>query len=393
MSYTKQTWNNGDIITADKLNHIEDGIENNNPGYEIVENEQLILNENVTVTNGGAQFQYSELINYPTITVDFNGDIYECELIKDPNAPFNAYGGFGASGPDFTEYPFIILSAADPGNALYVENPDGDYSVKIYVQESTINTTEDFEKSVTKIISENVSSNIKNLKDDPSNNGGIIEGMISGATTTVNGQNLTIDDETSNKATGAFAHAEGGSVYYFSDENMYIYGSTTASGIASHAEGYRTTASGDYSHAEVYRTTASGVFSHAEGSSTTASGEESHAEGGGTTASGNASHAEGGGTTASGNDSHAEGYVTTASGQSSHAEGSYTIASSENQHVQGKFNVEDVNNVYAFIIGNGNGAQGGRHNAFAMKWDGTFVFANGTEITPAQFASLLALLS
>ena len=28
MAYTKQTWNNGDIITADKLNHIEDGIAN-----------------------------------------------------------------------------------------------------------------------------------------------------------------------------------------------------------------------------------------------------------------------------------------------------------------------------------------------------------------------------
>ena len=26
MAYTKQTWNNGDIITAEKLNHIEDGI-------------------------------------------------------------------------------------------------------------------------------------------------------------------------------------------------------------------------------------------------------------------------------------------------------------------------------------------------------------------------------
>ena len=377
MAYTKQTWQTGEVITADKLNHIEDGIENNNPGYEIVDSEQIILDENVTVTNNGAKFEYSELINYPTITVDFNGDIYECELIKDPNDPFNAYGGLGDSDPDFTEYPFVILSA-ERGNVLFVENP-GDYSVKIYVQESTINTTEDFEKSVTKVINENVSSNIKNLKDDPSNSGGTIEGMIVGATTTVNGQNLTIDDETSNKATGAFAHAEGGSVYYFSDEDMYIYGSTTASGIASHAEGYKTTASGDYSHAEVYRTTASGVFSHAEGSSTTASGEESHAEGGGTTASGQSSHAE--------------GYVTTASGQSSHAEGSYTIASSENQHVQGKFNVEDVNNVYAFIIGNGNGAQGGRHNAFAMKWDGTFVFANGTEITPAQFASLLALLN
>ena len=28
MAYEKQTWNSGDIITADKLNHIEDGISN-----------------------------------------------------------------------------------------------------------------------------------------------------------------------------------------------------------------------------------------------------------------------------------------------------------------------------------------------------------------------------
>ena len=29
MSYTKQNWNTGDVITAQKLNHIEDGIANN----------------------------------------------------------------------------------------------------------------------------------------------------------------------------------------------------------------------------------------------------------------------------------------------------------------------------------------------------------------------------
>lgn len=27
MAYVKQTWQNGQIITADKLNHMEDGIE------------------------------------------------------------------------------------------------------------------------------------------------------------------------------------------------------------------------------------------------------------------------------------------------------------------------------------------------------------------------------
>ena len=41
MSYTKQTWNNGDIITAEKLNHIEDGISVNNiTVFDLINNDQ-----------------------------------------------------------------------------------------------------------------------------------------------------------------------------------------------------------------------------------------------------------------------------------------------------------------------------------------------------------------
>ena len=39
MSYTKQTWANGDTITAEKLNHMESGIEEGAvtyPGYDVV---------------------------------------------------------------------------------------------------------------------------------------------------------------------------------------------------------------------------------------------------------------------------------------------------------------------------------------------------------------------
>lgn len=144
---------------------------------------------------------------------------------------------------------------------------------------------------------------------------------------------------------------------------------------------------------------ASGDASHAEGSGTTASGNASHAEGDNTTASGIASHAGGTNTTASGNNSRAEGLWTEASGRCSHAQGEQTIAQGLCQTVIGKYNVAQgsanaANSTdYALIIGNGTGgAQGVRSNALAIKWDGTFVFANGTEITPAQFASLLALL-
>lgn len=36
MSYTKNTWANGDVITAAKLNHMEDGIEGAGSGYDAV---------------------------------------------------------------------------------------------------------------------------------------------------------------------------------------------------------------------------------------------------------------------------------------------------------------------------------------------------------------------
>lgn len=90
------------------------------------------------------------------------------------------------------------------------------------------------------------------------------------------------------------------------------------------------------------------------------------------------SHAEGNYTTASGEFSHAEGNYTTASGDSSHAEGSNTIASGKTQHAQGKFNIEDLDGIYAHIVGNGyyKGEEDNlRSNAHTLDWDGNAWFA------------------
>ena len=103
-------------------------------------------------------------------------------------------------------------------------------------------------------------------------------------------------------------------------------------------------------------------------------------------------------TTASGDNSHAEGLATTASGALSHASGNSTVAQRKSQFVIGEYNQPDLYGAditskgeYVFIVGNGD--SGSESNAFGLKWDGTFVFANGTEITPAQFAALLQLLN
>jgi len=111
--------------------------------------------------------------------------------------------------------------------------------------------------------------------------------------------------------------------------------------------------------------------------------------------------AQGLATISSGNYSHAEGVATESAGLYSHSEGWHTRTAKRSQHVMGEYNVIDegtnASNAnergeYALIIGNGT-SDNNRSNALGIKWDGTFVFANGTEITPAQFTSLLNLLA
>ena len=155
------------------------------------------------------------------------------------------------------------------------------------------------------------------------------------------------------------------------------YSSNKAIGKNSHAEGYNTKAIGENSHAEGNGTTASGSCSHAEGFWAIAASNSSHAEGANTRATGSASHAEGSDCIASGLWSHAEGLSTKASGRSSHAEGECTIAAGSCQHASGKYNLEDVNNKYAFIIGNGTD-ENNCSNAFAIDWDGNVYVGNST---------------
>lgn len=126
---------------------------------------------------------------------------------------------------------------------------------------------------------------------------------------------------------------------------------------------------------------ATGLYAHAEGGGTTASGVCSHAEGHETTASGNFSHTEGKRTTASGTYAHAEGENTYATGQHSHAEGYHTKASSNYQHVSGTYNIEDAAGTYAVIIGNGTGSS--PSNALTVDWSGNIECGtvNGVDVT------------
>ena len=231
-------------------------------------------------------FVLSEIVEGQTYKVVWDGTIYECVgyIINDINdIPSIGNGSiFGVDGG--ANEPFFI-SAAN-GNVMVCVSGTGTHTVSIETKQC----------------------NIVKLPLEYHQNSNIINGEGYGSVKTI--------------------------------------GATEASGMHSHAEGYKTTASGDEgSHAEGNRTIASGMYSHAEGFYTEASGEASHAE----------------------------GYETTASGMYSHAEGCYTIASSYCQHVQGEYNIEDSTKTYAHIVGNGTDSNT-RSNAHTVDWDGNAWF-------------------
>lgn len=157
MAYEKQTWANGDVITAEKLNHIEEGIENGDNGYECTETTEQLFNETVTtVEHGGmygATFNYSHPINADELTVVFNGTEYVCPKIISEGDDNAYYGGYDSSAHDvdFTDYPFSI-SSSNNGNVIVTESPMT-VTVSASVTSSTVETTECFEKAVSKIVS------------------------------------------------------------------------------------------------------------------------------------------------------------------------------------------------------------------------------------------------
>ena len=116
------------------------------------------------------------------------------------------------------------------------------------------------------------------------------------------------------------------------------------------------------------------AYAHSEGQVSAAAGGSSHAEGSITKALGLGSHSEGLLSIAEGQDAHAEGNNTLALGTHTHSEGTGTIATTSAQHTQGRFNIEDINEIYAHIVGNGTSSNN-RSNAHTLDWNGNGWYA------------------
>lgn len=396
MSYTKQTWATGDVVTAEKMNHMEDGIANAftfiDPDYSLGERVVVVPTTTVEFTedpdnswfiSGANPLSGMDGIDYDSVyTVTWDGVEYDTVLIDAAELKSDQSGGyyivflgnFAVIGNDssyYTNAPFLIMKG-------YSEAEENTW--RIVTQQTQSSHTVKIEGALlTKVQRENY----------------LHEDIIHGRPVITFGSGIgsvLLGQASKSSARGSVAMGFG----------------TKAIGTCAVAEGLCSIASGVESHAEGAGTKALGVYSHAEGAYTEAQAA-SHAEGQYTAATGAVSHAEGGNTVASGSRSHAEGAYTVASGKRSHAEGEHTIANHFAQHVFGQYNIADPSQAAATAAGNfieivGNGtADDARSNARTLDWSGneelagSITLGKGTAdevtLTAASLKSLLALLS
>lgn len=142
MTYTPINWQNGDTITAEKMNKMDNGWG--------VESTQL-FNETVTTSDeGGINYGvllYASQIESPTIIVTFNGTSYTCDATEEDGVYL--YGApFGEQGPDFSDFPFAIESTTE-GNNLYTETAGAN---TLAVVGASLQTSADFTAAVSSIV-------------------------------------------------------------------------------------------------------------------------------------------------------------------------------------------------------------------------------------------------
>ena len=122
-------------------------------GYECQEAYETLWNGNVVteypegelVTYAAGVIPYTSLITADKLRVTFDGVIYECDKIMSRNG--NLYGGIGTDGNvNWGKYPFAIGSSSNQNRLL--TKYDGAHTLIIEADNSTVTTTECFQKAV-----------------------------------------------------------------------------------------------------------------------------------------------------------------------------------------------------------------------------------------------------
>ena len=130
--YSKQTWKTGDVITQEKLNHMEDGI---STGGGIYTYSEVSLFDGSVITA-----KQSEGVSFTSATITLQGDLPKSDISvtfngQDYTLPYgyserlgDYWGEVVNNTPSFTSYP-LLIGLSD--HYLVVTPEAGTYSLKI----------------------------------------------------------------------------------------------------------------------------------------------------------------------------------------------------------------------------------------------------------------------
>ena len=116
MSYTKQTWANGDIITAAKLNHMEDGIAGVEADVSSLDTRLLASMPHDTASGSIASFPDGAAM-----------PVIDCSVAVAPNQDLHGYDNPWPAGGGVNKYPESAISGTN--NAVTVTQNGGSYSL------------------------------------------------------------------------------------------------------------------------------------------------------------------------------------------------------------------------------------------------------------------------
>jgi len=110
MSYTKNTWNTGDIVTSEKLNHIEDGIANN-------ENVMVINYSDGTLDKTWQEI-YDAMVQKKLCVIRYDSGTIERGILTD------IVGSVYADGPEYMVVAGQMTYSASSANDYPVHSPN-----------------------------------------------------------------------------------------------------------------------------------------------------------------------------------------------------------------------------------------------------------------------------
>lgn len=150
MAYDKYTWQTGEVITQEKLNHMEQGIEDGVNGYECTETTEVLFDE--TISSSGSDPVYMAVLAYSlpimadTLIITFDGVEYTCPRQSSASG-MSVYGAPASLPADYSQFPFTLSSANGTQNFIYTQTA-GEHTIKGVAVSLDVTTTNCFNKAV-----------------------------------------------------------------------------------------------------------------------------------------------------------------------------------------------------------------------------------------------------